>query len=333
MNLPNIRVNLPTPDTHVDGRDALRMGVDLLFNRRSPRELAMQLGARALMQGIDEATGGLAGEAASYAAQLLEEAQREWTQDWLPTLKFALIAVQGDPGEGKTTLVAYLLDKYLYHKRIYWIGVPGELLPPGHKELSSFKLAELGVAIDKAAKNHQDPKELIAKFLGTDWALAVDDAGAYLAAGSSQKPENIAVRNIIDLRRHLNGVVIVNFQSFFGVDQKFTKADCYLLKQAAPEAAGGDRPEILRMRKDASLYFDALNGILRGQGFDRRELKARRVLKAWCVCPEVELRGPITHGRPSWFGEAFSRNAAHSVADIDDDPNVVDAEFNTQEDA
>lgn len=332
MNLPGFDrvIRLPTPATdNIDARQAMRLGVDLLMGRKTLRDVAFKAGAEALYQGIDEMTGGLAGDLVEHEVQILKEATRELEQVWLPTLKYALIAVQGDPGEGKSTVVGYLMDSYFYGKKRHWIGVPQALLPPGHRELSNYRLAELGVAIKAAAKEHIDPKELVAAFLGTDWALAVDDASLYLAAGSSDKPENIAVRNIIDLRRHLNGVVIVNFQTFAGADQKFTKADLYLLKQASPATSGGDRPEILRMRKMANDYFAAFNAMWRTKGADRKEIKARRVLKAWAVCPEIELLGPWTHGRPPWYGEAFSRNAAFTAPGMD--PDVLDAEYKVTE--
>mgnify|MGYP001267729470 CR=1 FL=1 len=52
--------------------------------------------------------------------------------------------------------------------------------------------------------------------------------------------------------------------------------------------------------------------------------QAGRILQVFVVCPEVGIPFPWTHGRPKWFDERFSRNAAAGAgADPDD---VVDGE-------
>lgn len=331
LGLPSINVKLPTPDLReLPGADnPMKLVFDLVTGHKTVRSMALQAG----YQAINEITNGQLSRGAQALLTEQEEARHEFEQDWLPNREYALIVIQGAPGEGKTTCAFDLMDRYFEPsgREMLAIGVPQEVLPDGYRELSLSKLRQIGVEIDKASKNDIDPKDVIANYVPRNACILIDDAGIYLAAGSSDKPENRAVRNIIDVRRHLDLVMLLTFQSFFGVDHKFLSADCFIFKQGTPGISGGDRPEIAVWSRTAKEYFLSYNDWHKthprpdGEFLDRRGIKDRRILHAFVVAPECGIPFGWNHRRPSWYSERISKNV------ISTHGKIVDAEFTARD--
>lgn len=311
------RVELPEPAIATP-QDLPRTLVDVAAGRRSVSSIFGEMAVKTAYSAVDEFMGRSSGAIAA-ARAAYEEAKAEW-EDWLAQPPdYALINVSGEPDFGKTTCAFDLVDRYFQPagRRAYAIGVPQDVLPPGIREIPIHKLNQLGRAIKKAADNGEDPKELIAAFRPSllRAAVIIDDAGTYLAAGSSDKPENIAIKKIIDVRRHLRLIVINTFQDYSGVDVKFSKsADAYIMKPTNSAISGGDRPEVLRMIKQAGEWWDEYQARLSGEGLSRQEVKARSRLRAFVVCREVGFIGPWGHKRPDYYGERISRNVVHNEA-------------------
>lgn len=332
MNLPDIHINLPTPPVEVDAKEAFRMGVDLLLGRTTPRDIIREKATANLYRAADILGGDTPEERARMLRSATEEGRAE-LEDWLRTAKYGLISWSGEPGSGKTTGAADLLWRFFRRRHTYAIGIPAEVLPKGWQEISAGELSLIGSKLEKAAKAQErvlqayedgefgrterdrklallDPKHIMADWLPAGSAVLIDDAGGYLSSGASDRPINRAIRNIIDIRRHLDLIVCLTFQSFSGVDIKVSQAaDAFFLKPSNRAISGGDRPEILRMLKRANEYFEDYADRKEREGLTRQEVRESEVLLCWAECPAVRFSGPWRHQRPSWYGERFSQNA------------------------
>ncbi|MDE2097972.1 MAG: hypothetical protein KGL39_12035 [Patescibacteria group bacterium] len=330
MDLPNLSIKLPTPDIDSSrfGKSLLKAAVGELFGHGSMKSFVVGETVGLVQKGAEGLVDGAASESGDYNGSSMEARRQEW-EEWLRTLQRGVIDVAGDPGEGKTTCCSDLCERYFERNghRIYWIGVSQDLLPRGWHEISIASLYKLGQQIEKAAKNGEDPKGILGKFLPARFVVVVDDAGLYLRSGdgASSRPQNAAVRGIVQVCRHLDGIVILNFKHFRTIDIEFVDgADAQILKRSDSTS---DRWETREMLEHARAYFQKREDRASDAGLTLKEVKQDRQLLAWVKCSEAGFEGPWRHRRPDWYDERFSRNALSDVVELgDSDYRVLDEE-------
>lgn len=298
---------------------ASEVAKDAFFNGHTTQQLGAHVARQLGRQVVDQVTGQLFPEARLGPAGDAADARQDW-EEWLPTVQYALINISGAPGEGKTTAACDLIDRYFAPagRPVFAIGIPQEVLPRGWHELPIAVLDTLGRAMKSAPKYGRDPKELVSELMPKEYVLLIDDAAQYLAAGSADKPENHAIKALIDLRRHFGAICIATYQSASGVDIKFTTgADAWVFKKVNPKLGGGDRPEILRMLKESSEFFKVFDERLLDASLERglaRREALKHVQAVRCLRGYVFFNGGAgfgwRHSRPKWYGAAISQNAS-----------------------
>jgi len=262
---------------------------------------------------------------ASESREELEAGRERW-EEWLRTTPFALINVSGAPGMGKTTAACDLVDRFFVPegRTPFVIGIPQALLPDTWREISVTHLRLLGKRLTEVINQGRDPKSVLASFIPPGAVILCDDASIYLASKEHKRPENRAVQELLNVRRHLELVFISTFQSYRHVaNQLTTQADAHVMKLPSlltlgPEGdatRATDRDEVTPWLREAAARL-------------QRVSDEHRILTAFVTCPEAQFAGTWRHKRPDWYGQNVSQNVlAGSDGGAYDIDNALEGQF------